>query len=184
LLLAFQFGFVALADRLGLGHGEPIEDIRLPVATATIHAAEAYGPVGAGFGSFVPVFQAAEPRNLLSTYYINHAHDDWLELWLAGGIPAVVLAGLFLLWFWRVTVRAWGARDIAADAATVARAASIVILLLLLHSLVDYPLRTTALMVVFSFCAALMIVPRDEFAVAESAREPTAGPGVPAPSHT
>jgi O-antigen ligase len=170
LVLAFQFGFVALAGRLG--HSELIEDIRWPVAEITARVAEANDPLGTGFGSFVPVFQTAEPRSLLAPYYINHAHDDWLELWLDGGIPALAVAALFLLWFIGAAFRAWRARGIDADSATLARAASIVILLLLLHSLVDYPLRTTALMVVFGFCAGLLIVAPDGFVAPkrESAR--------------
>lgn len=165
LLLAFQFGFVALATRLE--HSELIDDIRWPVAKVTLDTARAYDPVGTGFGSFVPVFQSEEPRNLLATYYINHAHNDWLELWLDGGIPALVLAGLFFLWFVGSSFRVWLARRISAQSATMGRAGSVLILLLLLHSVVDYPLRTTALMVIFAFCAGLMLVPSDSLTASE-----------------
>lgn len=160
LLLAFQFGFVALAGRVQ--HSELFDDIRLPVARITIGAAKTYSPVGSGFGSFVPIYQAREPLRMLAATYVNRAHDDWLELWLNGGVPAVALAAAFLLWFGRSASRVWLARSplgMSAAAADFARAGSVVILLLLLHSIVDYPLRTTALMVIFACGAAFLIAP-------------------------
>ncbi len=42
---------------------------------------------------------------------------------------------------------------------SLARAASIAIVLLLAHSLVDYPLRTTAMMTLAAFLCALMVQP-------------------------
>jgi hypothetical protein len=160
LIVAFQFGFVTLAERVQ--HSELIEDMRVPVASITINAAETYSPVGSGFGSFVPIFQQREPLSLLRSSYVNRAHDDWLELWLDGGVPALVLVALFLLWFGRSALRVWLARSpprMSVAAADLARASSVVILLLLLHSIVDYPLRTTALMVLFACCAAFLIPP-------------------------
>jgi O-antigen ligase len=168
LLLAFQFGFAALAERLE--HSDVIDDIRWPVAKVTIDAAKIYSPAGTGFGSFVPIFQSEEPLTLLNTFYINHAHDDWLELWLDGGLPAVTLAAAFVLWFLVAGVRAWRGRRLSSDAASLSRAASVVILLLLLHSALDYPLRTTALMVLFGLCGGMLIAPRDAI-VASSERE-------------
>jgi O-antigen ligase len=165
LVLAFQFGFVALATRLE--HSDLIDDIRWPVAKVTFDTAQAYDPVGTGFGSFVPIFQSVEPRDLLATYYINHAHNDWLELWLDGGIPALALAALFLLWFFGSSLRVWFTRSLSAQSASMGRAGSTVIFLLLLHSIVDYPLRTTALMVLFAFCAGLLIPSSDGLSAPE-----------------
>ena len=51
-------------------------------------------PFGSGFGTFVPVYEKFAPRTLLGGY-ANHAHDDGLELWLAG-VLAVMLAIGFL----------------------------------------------------------------------------------------
>jgi O-Antigen ligase len=165
LILAFQFGFVTLSERVQ--HSELIEDMRVPVASITIKAAETYSPVGSGLGSFVPIFQEREPLSLLASTYVNHAHDDWLELWLDGGVPALALAGAFLLWFARSTLRVWLARvplRMPVASADFARAGSVVILLLLLHSIVDYPLRTTTLMVLFACCSALLIAPPQSLA--------------------
>jgi hypothetical protein len=40
------------------------------------------------------------------------------------------------------------------------KAASIVLVLLMLHSIVDYPLRTSAMMAVAAFCCALLLPSR------------------------
>ena len=42
--------------------------------------------------------------------YVNHAHNDWLELWLTGGAPAIVLAVGFLAWLAASTFRLWSTR--------------------------------------------------------------------------
>ena len=74
--------------------------------------------------------------------YINRAHNDWAEWWLEGGVPLalLLLLGLVLL-LWR-SVAAWRH---GGEAAIWRRAAIVGIWLVLLHSLSDYPLRTTAL---------------------------------------
>lgn len=52
-----------------------------------------YGVWGIGLGSFERVFQIHEPNELLVPTYMNHVHNDWLELILTGG----VFGGLLLL---------------------------------------------------------------------------------------
>ena len=161
LLLAFQFGFVGLAQK---EHGASlISDIRWPVAKVTTQAALANLPFGTGFGTFVPVYDTFAPRTLLlEDHYVNHAHDDWLELLLTGGIPAALIAGLFLGWFVWSSVLVWRSRPPSGKSvdAALERAASLVIALLLLHSVVDYPLRTAAISVLFAIACAFLAVDR------------------------
>jgi hypothetical protein len=71
----------------------------------------------------------------------------------------MILAFLFLVWFASATYRAWRSRGTDLDG-LLARAASISAILLMAHSLVDYPLRTTALGCVFAFCCALLAAER------------------------
>lgn len=158
LLIAFQFGFVGLMQRIE--NAEVIEDIRWPVAGVTWQASLAHLPLGSGFGTFVPVYEMFAPRQLLQDRYVNHAHNDWLELWLVGGVPALVLVCAFLAWFIAASMRAWRNGPGAPNLDTaIARAASIAVSLLLLHSFVDYPLRTITLTVVFALGCTLLIPP-------------------------
>jgi O-antigen ligase len=156
LLVAFQFGFVGFTQRF---EQSGIEEIRWPVAQITSQAAIANLPFGSGFGTFVPVYDEFAPRTLLAVNYVNHAHNDWLELWLTGGAPAIVLAVGFLVWFAASTFRLWSSsqRDGPVLDLALAQAASIVIVLILLHSVVDFPLRIPAVSVLFAMACAFLI---------------------------
>jgi len=118
----------------------------------TLRAAREYLPFGSGIGSFQPVYRTQEPLAHVNTTYMNHAHSDWLELLLETGLAGVALAAAFLAW-WGLRVRAiWRADepDRFAQGATIATAA------MLLHSIVDYPLRTAAMSALFAVCLGLM----------------------------
>ncbi len=118
----------------------------------TLKAAGEYLPIGSGVGTFQNVYHTQEPLRSVTTVYMNHAHSDWLELLLETGLPGMTLAGLFLIW-WAMRVRAiWG----AANPDYYARAGAIATGTILLHSLVDYPLRTAAISAVFALCVGLM----------------------------
>lgn len=118
----------------------------------TLRAARTYFPIGSGTGSFQPVYHMQEPLASVTTTFMNHAHSDWLELLLETGIVGVAFAALFLAW-WVVRLRTiWRAEEPEpfAQAAVIATAA------IMLHSVVDYPLRTAALSAVFAACIGLM----------------------------
>jgi O-antigen ligase len=95
--------------------------------------------------------------------YVNRAHNDWLELGLEGGGLTITGLLVFFVWFGRSSFQIWRPGKTGADAldTALARAGSIVVVLLLLHSIVDYPLRTTAMMVVFALACALLIDSKD-----------------------
>ncbi len=157
-ILVVQFAFFGLLGRFG---DDALAGYRFTIAATTVEAARAFQPAGSGMGTFVPVYQMFEIPGGLLPSYVNHAHDDWLEIWLEGGWLAIAVIAAFLVWFVAAAIRAWRAppgRVHDVDRA-LARAASIAIVLLLLHSTVDYPLRTTALATVFAFCCALLSPP-------------------------
>ena len=128
----------------------------------TIQAAKAYMPLGSGLGTFVPVYALFEqPGDTAINSYVNRAHNDVLELWLETGVLGLVLMGLFAIWLAARSVKFWrsaplGAREIDWS---LARAATIIIVLVIIHSLVDYPLRTGAMMAIMAFVCALLIEP-------------------------
>jgi hypothetical protein len=156
LLIAFQLGFVGFMQRI---EQSGVEEIRWSAAKVTTQAAMANLPLGTGLGTFVPIYERFAPRTLVQRTYVNHAHDDWLELWLTGGAPAILLAVGFLVWFTVSTFGVWRSGQPQAPVLdlALARAASIVIVLLLLHSVVDYPLRIPTLSVLFAMACAYLI---------------------------
>ena len=113
-------------------------------------------------GTFVPVYPMFEKPEGASPAYVNHAHNDILEVWLETGVLGLVLMGLFAVWLVRRSVAIW--RSTPPDGASdldwsLARAATIVIGLIIAHSFVDYPLRTGAMMAIMAFACALLIEP-------------------------
>ncbi|MBI1404581.1 MAG: O-antigen ligase family protein [Caulobacter sp.] len=161
--LAAPLLFAQTFDRFGDGLSS---DMRVPVAGVALKAAWAYAPFGSGLGTFVPVYMMFETPASMQNTYVNHAHDDWLELLVEAGLMAMAVIAVFLFWAARTALRAW--RRTRTSGGPVVCAASLAILLLLAHSLVDYPLRTPAMMCVFALCCGLMISPRQRAATSGS----------------
>jgi hypothetical protein len=135
----------------------------LPVLTDMLRT---FSPQGIGYGAFDPVFRGFEPDSLLSLDYFNHAHNDLIELALTGGVTALLVLLLFVIWWgWRVTRIVSGDRRRTSDRLT--RLGAVIILILLGASLVDYPLRTPLLAVVFTIACCWLTAPRVAIAAAE-----------------
>lgn len=118
----------------------------------TLKASTEYLPVGSGVGSFIPVYRTQESPNEVTRTYMNHAHSDWIELLLETGVAGMALAGIFLFWWGRRVRAVWGADEVD----VFGRAAVIATATIMVHSLVDYPLRTAAVSALFAACLALM----------------------------
>ncbi|HYD46498.1 MAG TPA: O-antigen ligase family protein [Phenylobacterium sp.] len=122
-----------------------MEDDRLRLLPPVLEAAKDTSLLGSGLGSFDQVYRAAEPLELVKPTYFNHAHNEYLELWLEAGVLAVILLAAFGLWFART---AGAALRGPVDPLTTAAVAGV--LVIALHSLVDFPLRTPAIAVAFA----------------------------------
>jgi O-antigen ligase len=165
LLFASQFALYRVMERFG---ADPLADARLTFARNTWDAAWTLMPFGSGLGSFVPVYQFFEkPQDALRDVFANRAHNDVLEVWLETGMVGLVMMALFAAWLivsfwqvWRPSVAQATDRAISPLDLLLMRAASLVIVLLIAHSLVDYPLRTTALSVLFALSCGLLFSPR------------------------
>lgn len=153
---ALSIAAAPLADRWMFSRfSESTNDLRWGAAPIVLKAAESFSPVGSGLGSFDAVYRQSEPTRLITDRYLNNAHNDYLELWLEAGIPAVLAILIFLIWWSIRSFQVWRPSSPWAGSA-MPRASSIVVGLLLLHSLVDYPLRTPALAAIFALACALL----------------------------
>ncbi len=111
--------------------------------------ARAYLPFGSGFGSFDSAFRRYEPSGLLSTIYMNEAHNEPLQLVIEGGAPALLLLLGFLAWWgWTSTRVTAPSRPPSGRALSIAWVTAMVILMA--SSVVDYPLRTPLLSALFA----------------------------------
>ncbi len=139
-----------LIDRFG---GDP--DMRFTFWPDVITALKTYQPVGSGLGSFIKIFQRHESMTTLHFTYVFHAHNDFMEVALEAGWLgiALMLAGVTLL-----AIGAWRAlRPAVWDRLTPLHVAAVFgILVLLAHSLVDYPMRTLTMASVLAFLAGCL----------------------------
>ncbi|MER9901997.1 O-antigen ligase family protein [Mesorhizobium sp. M0130] len=117
-------------------------------ARTTIEGIKDNWTTGVGFGNFQKVYPIYEKEGMIYSKYVNHAHNDYLELALEGGIPAVVLVIGYLVLLFAALGRV--RRD------PFQKAAFLSVSFLLIHSLVDYPLRTEALAMTFAYMNAII----------------------------
>jgi O-antigen ligase len=139
---------------------------RQSILTGSVELLREFGPVGTGLGTFEKAYRLSEDPAAVDRYYVNHAHDDYLELAVEAGLPGIVLMLLFLIW-WAWSVRLM-LRSPAAD--QFAYAGAIASAALLLHSAVDYPLRTAAMSTAFAMCLVLTVQSRRDAAQSSDLR--------------
>lgn len=128
---------------------------RLPMWALSWEIIRETFPFGTGFGTFELVFRAHENPAATTATYVNHAHSDYVELLVEGGLAALLLVGAFLAWWGRRALRIWR----SPLSGPFARAAIIATAAILAHSLVDYPLRTAAISALFATCLGVMARP-------------------------
>lgn len=149
IVLALTGGFWAMSW-MDLAQTEPL---RYAVAKETWRLGGAHFPWGSGIGTFVPVFGQSAPTLLQADGYINHAHNEFAQWWMTGGLPAMLalaaaLALLLAVGALLLRHRRRNALGISCWLAVVA---------VLAHSWVDYPLRTLSLMSMTALLAGLAV---------------------------
>jgi O-antigen ligase len=152
-----------------------LDDRRFYYWPNIVWAVGQFGWWGSGLGTFENVYLSAETLTTLSPRYLNHAHNDYLELALEVGLPGLLLVLAFLLWVaFRAAVVLRGSDPWLSR--MLSYGALICIGILLLHSGADYPLRTPLLCTIFGLCCGLITK-------APSAAPDTSAPRDP-PDHT
>ncbi|MEM1199554.1 MAG: O-antigen ligase family protein [Pseudomonadota bacterium] len=117
-------------------------------AERAFQAALDHLPLGVGFGNFQLIYPSYETPAIIVDKYVNHAHNDYLELFLEGSVGAAIL----LIAYFSLLLR----QCIKGDLIDMQKAAVVGIIVISLHSLVDYPLRTLALGMVFAILNAVV----------------------------
>ncbi|OQM77591.1 O-antigen ligase family protein [Manganibacter manganicus] len=149
-LLALAAGFIAYGYGAFIHMGAEQLDPdfgRREFALTTWRAIQGNWLWGTGFGTFDLVYPFYETRDMVHVQYVNHAHNDFLELLLEGGVSAGIILCIYAA---AVVMRA-----IRVGKRPLQRLALLSIVVILLHSLVDYSLRTMAVAMIFAFFNAL-----------------------------
>jgi hypothetical protein len=145
---------IGLSAAMGWMKVDEVDEFRWVMRQATFALGATHLPWGSGIGSFIPVFQQALPESLLMPRYINAAHNDYSQVWLEGGLLAVLAAavcatalGIATLSYLRRHV---GERRLL-------WATLLGIFALLAHAGADYALRTPALMSTAALLAGILV---------------------------
>ena len=149
LALAGPLNTQTLSEKLS---GQPTS--RAHIASTTIEGIGAYLPVGSGLGSYQDAYRALDDPNRVSREFTNHAHNDYLEVAFELGIPGLLLLLAFIAWWGMRSADVWRADF---EGAGLARAGSVIVLIVLLHSMVDYPIRTSAVAALFALACGWLI---------------------------
>ncbi len=127
-----------------------------------------YFPLGSGFGSFDPIFRIHEPDALLKLTYFNHAHNDFLEIALEGGLIGIILMIAAIAWIGYANLQAWHRPFDHVGVA--ARGAGAIIILILIASIFDYPTRTPMMMAILAISSGWLAAPDRWWRSAEQAK--------------
>ena len=134
------------------------EDLRWSLFPVLQQMAGTYWGLGIGFGSFEEAYHIFEPTSVLMASYVNQAHNDWLQLVIEGGLPAIVMLGLLLLWVAKSLISMIGGPGKDAKRLLMFGFAFAIIAG---SSLVDYPLRAPA----FQAIAVWLLLSLSQFVV-------------------
>lgn len=142
-VLTVLLGRAVAIDRLV--ESPATEDVRFQAWGPMLSTAMTYFPLGGGFGAFADLFKIDEPTGLLTSAMFFHAHNDWLELLITGGVPPLLLLGVAAIAFFRIAARWWRSRARHDEDVLLAGAGLWMALIFAAASISDYPLRVPSL---------------------------------------
>lgn len=157
LVLGFLFAMLGRIPALErMFEKDVANEKRLETLEPMLELAASHFPFGAGLGAFEQAYRIVEPTELLTARYLNHAHNDWLQIVIEGGLPGVVLLILGLAWLARAFLEGYASTGADSPDRTNLWCAVLTFVMIAAHSIVDYPLRTPSLMLVAIIAAATL----------------------------
>ncbi|WP_407646751.1 O-antigen ligase family protein [Henriciella algicola] len=152
--------FSPIIDGLGVTSFDNSEMSRLGIWQVSGKILSDHWLAGTGPGSFADVYRLYENPDAVTATYANHAHNDYLEAMIEYGLPGALIVIVSVALILTLFVRVWTQQQI--ENRRLKRAASTALLIVLLHSLVDYPVRTPAIACLFATCFAILILSSDD----------------------
>lgn len=140
---------------LALSRFTTTTELRPEIWKDTLYLIDKYAPWGTGMGTFEPVFQLDERLDWLGYRIINRAHCDFLELYLEGGIPALVILAVIVAIVVGAAVK--GLRQSSGPGKWQIWCALWGLFLIGAHSVFDYPLRSMSVEAIFAVMVAIIL---------------------------
>jgi O-antigen ligase len=163
LLVAGALVLGGIAAFLGLSQNTAIERVaerfsdlgseRAEIWQDSWFALKQYWPAGFGMGGFEPAMFPAERLEFLGPAVPNRAHNDCLEIGIEAGLLGYAMVAAAAAAVLAMAARAW--RDPAMRSQIVFGLS--VLLLIALHSVVDYPLRSMAVACLSGVAGGLLV---------------------------
>ena len=119
------------------------------------YAIAQYFPLGAGVGTFAPVFIAIERLEVVDPSVPNRAHNELLEVMMEAGVPGVLALMAISLILTRLLLAGWRRAPAGSPAQVLLAGGTFSVIAL--HSLVDYPLRSMSLACIAAAAAGLLM---------------------------
>lgn len=141
-------GRSGLAERFA---GDPFA--RLSLWQDTLAATAHFWPVGSGLGTFRQAFLPFERLSEVDLSMPNRAHNDYLELALEAGVAGLVVLLLIIA----LAVHAWLRKWREGEPRHKLLFAAGTLLLMAVHSIIDYPLRTMSLSAMTALALAIVL---------------------------
>jgi len=131
-------------------YSSDLQTSRNQIFETSLKARGDFGIFGIGPGAFETIYKVYENQNELIAVYVNQAHNDFLQIWMEFGLFGLLWLLAGVAWWVRVAFLAFFK---PATSTTRAKIYTLCILMPVLHSSVDYPLRTIAISAVLAFFA-------------------------------
>lgn len=131
------------------------EELRTELWRDGLYVAREHYPVGVGMGGFVPALVIDERLEVVRPAMPNRAHNEYIELGVEAGLFGLLAWGAIVL----ITARSGFAARRHPDwrLRTEVWFGAAVLILLMLHSMVDYPFRSMSLATLGALCAGLLL---------------------------
>lgn len=152
LLLGAYVGLTPVLERFAPDEFSMQYEGRVQLGLATLRAALDFLPLGSGLGTFADVFRRYQVDRL--TGFIDHAHNDYAELFLelgVAGLAVLALLGAAYLMRWRELARGRLSRRLG----FVQFAAGLGMLAMIVHAAFDFNFHIPANAIYFSFLAGV-----------------------------
>lgn len=155
----FVGGDTSLTRFAETANSQDISTNRIHIWGVTLKVISTNLPFGAGLGAFAQAYTPFDTFSGLER--VEQAHNDYLQVLADAGIVGFVIGGMFLFWFFRTGIRHGRVRNTFRRG--VAMGAFAGCFAILVHSIFDFVLHTTAISILFLTLMAMLVAAGREY---------------------
>lgn len=131
------------------------EDFRFDLWRDTHFAISQYWPAGSGIGTFIPAIFPAESLETVDASLPNRAHNDYLEFILETGAAGLIVLFAIATVILTMAYRSWNSDRNPSSRCQIIFAFT-ALLVISIHSAVDYPMRSMTLASIAAIAVAML----------------------------